>query len=122
MKVRIIHPKIGRPIIQNLHLVFLSHFGMQQYNLITRFLADLGYSNDMSLVVTIIQTQIFNPFICSVSSQGYLKLYPIIGIKSKPFHKCCIFTIVSKYQCVLTMICHGQSLISFYTRMKWRIP
>jgi hypothetical protein len=122
MEDKIVHPKIGRPFIQNLNPKFLSHLKNQQYNLVTRFLGDLGYSNDMNLVVTITQTQIFNLFICSFSFQGYLKLYPIIGIKSKPFHKCCIFTIISKYQYVLTMICHGQSLIILYTGMKWRRP
>jgi len=69
----------------------------------------------MSSVVIIIQTQIFNPFIYNFSSQGYLKLYSIIGVKSKPLHKCHIFPIASKDQYVLTMICHGQSQVNFYT-------
>jgi hypothetical protein len=109
MKDIIVHPKTKRPIIQNLHPKFLSHLKKQQDNLVTRFPVDLDYFDDMNFVVTITQTQIFNPFICSFSFQGYLKLYPIIGVKSKPFHKCCIFLVASKYQYVLTMICHGQS-------------
>jgi hypothetical protein len=115
MKDKIVHPEIRRPIIQNLHHEFLSHIGKQQDNLVTRFLIDLGDFDDMNSIVTIIQIQIFNPFICNFSFQGYLKLYSIIGVKSKPFHKCCIFLIVSKDQYVLTMICHGQSNVNFYT-------
>jgi hypothetical protein len=115
MKDRIVHLETQRPIIQNLHLEFLSHFKKQHDNLVTRFLIDLGYSDDMNSIVTIIEIQIFKIFICSFSFQGYLKLYPIIGIKSKPFHKCCIFPTTSKYQYVLIMICHGQSHVIFYT-------
>jgi len=74
MKDRIAHPKTQRPIIQNLHLEFLSHLGNQHDNWITRFPIDLGYFYDMSLIVTNIQTQVFNIFICSLSFQGYLKL------------------------------------------------
>jgi hypothetical protein len=114
MKDKIVHPKTQRPIIQNLRPKFLSHLGKQHDNLVTRFLAYLGYSNDMNFVVTIIQTQIFNLFVCSFSFQKYLKLYPIIGIKSKPFHKCYIFLTTSKYQYVLIMICHGQLEVNFY--------
>jgi hypothetical protein len=69
----------------------------------------------MNLVVTITQTQIFNPFIYNFSFQGYLKLYLITRVKSKPFHKCCIFPTTSKEQYVLTMICHGHSQVDFYT-------
>jgi hypothetical protein len=115
MKDRIIHPESRRPIIQNLHLEYLSHIEKQHDNLVTRFLTDLGYFDDMSSIVTIIQTQIFNPFIHNFSSQGYLKLYPITGVKSKPFHKHCIFPIASKDQYVSTMICHGQLQVNFYT-------
>jgi hypothetical protein len=109
MKDKIMHLEIGRPIIQNLHLEFLSRIEKQHDNLVTRFPTNLGYFDDTNSVVTIIQIQIFNPFICNFSSQGHLKLYPINGVKSKPFHKCCIFPIASKDQYVLTMICHGQS-------------
>jgi len=122
MKDKIVHVEIGRPIIQNLHPEFLSHLRKQQDNLVTRFLIDLGYSNDMSSVATITQTEIFSPFICNYSFEGYLKLYPITRIKSKPFQKCYIFPTISKYQYVLTMICHGQSLVSFYIKVKWRGP
>jgi hypothetical protein len=115
MKDRIIHPKSQRPIIQNLRPKFLSHLEKQHDNLVTRFLAYLGYSDDMNSVVTIIQTQIFNLFIRSFSFQRYLKLYPIIRVKSKKFHKCYIFPTTSKYQYVLIMICHGKSQVSFYT-------
>jgi hypothetical protein len=64
---------------------------------------------ETSSIITITQIQIFNPFICNFSSQGYLKLYLITRVKSKPFHKCYIFLVASKDQYVLTMICHGQS-------------
>jgi hypothetical protein len=115
MEDEIVHLDIKRPIIQNLHPEFLSHLRKQHNNLVIRFPIDLGYFDDMRSIIIITQTQISNLFIYSFSSQGYLKLYPIIRIKSKPFHKCCIFFIVSKDQYVLTMICHGQSQVNFFT-------
>jgi hypothetical protein len=42
----------------------------------TRFPADLGYSDDMSSVVTRTQTRILNPFIYSFSSQNEILSSP----------------------------------------------
>ncbi len=72
MKDKIVHPKTRRPIIQNLHPEYLSHIEKQHDNLVTRFLTYLGYFDDMNSIVTITQTQIFNPlifnsFICNFS-------------------------------------------------------
>jgi hypothetical protein len=40
------HLEIGRPIIQNLHLEFLSRIEKQHDNLVTRFPTNLGYFDD----------------------------------------------------------------------------